>query len=106
MVARGESMLFNSIIFITIFLPIALIGWYGLQKLENQLYAKIFLVGMSLWFYGYYNLWYLGILLISVFINYRISRLFEVCASDRSRKALLWTGLVGNISLLFYFKYF
>ena len=48
-------MLFNSVIFITVFLPIALLGWYVLQRLENPGPAKAFLIGMSLWFYGYYN---------------------------------------------------
>ena len=70
-------MLFNSIIFITVFLPIALLGWFLLQRLENPIYAKLFIVGMSFWFYGYYNLIYLWILLASIFFNFVFSILME-----------------------------
>jgi len=99
-------MLFNSLIFIAIFLPIALIGWYGLQKVENPVYAKIFLVGMSLWFYGYFNVHYLAILLVSVLANYGCSKLYECCATRTKERAVLGLGLLVNIGLLFYFKYF
>lgn len=101
-------MLFNSTIFILVFLPIALAGWYLLQRLENPIYAKIFLIGMSLWFYGYYNLSYLWILLVSLLMNFCISALMQGCeASGRGmqRKLLLFAGIGTNLGLLFYFKY-
>lgn len=66
-------MLFNSVIFIAVFLPIALAGWFLLNRLKKPYYAKAFLTGMSLWFYGYYNLSYLWILLGSIFFNYGVS---------------------------------
>ena len=99
-------MLFNSIIFITIFLPVALLGWFLLQRLENPVYAKLFMAGMSLWFYGYYNLFYLWILLASIFFNFVLSILMEHTGKPAVRKGLLAAGLLGNIGLLFYFKYF
>ncbi len=99
-------MLFNSVIFIVLFLPMALAGWFLLQKLENPAYAKAFLVGMSLWFYGYYNVSYLWILLASLGLNYGISLLLGGCQGIRGRRTLLGAGLLGNLGLLFYFKYF
>lgn len=96
-------MLFNSVIFITTFLPIALLGWYLLQKLENPGFAKVFLIGMSFWFYGYYNVGYLWILLVSLALNYSVSALFLKCRGSRT---LLSVGILGNLGLLFYFKYF
>ena len=99
-------MLFNSIIFITVFLPIALLGWFLLQRLENPIYAKLFIVGMSFWFYGYYNLFYLWILLASIFFNFMFSVLMEHMGKPGMRKLLLAVGLLGNIGMLFYFKYF
>lgn len=72
-------MLFNSVIFITIFLPVALLGWFLLQRLENPVFAKIFLIGMSFWFYGYYNISYLWILIASLVFNYALSALMK-CA--------------------------
>ncbi|MCQ2520631.1 MAG: MBOAT family protein, partial [Lachnospiraceae bacterium] len=70
-------MLFNSTFFILIFFPIALLGWTFLKKLENQLYSRVFLTGMSFWFYGYYNINYLWILLASLVLNFIISLSFE-----------------------------
>ena len=99
-------MLFNSTIFIAVFLPTALLGWYLLQRLENPVWAKVFLIGMSCWFYGYYNVWYLAVLSGSVLLNHGVSILFERCPGLRGRKILLLSGLSANIGLLFYFKYF
>lgn len=99
-------MLFNSTFFIVIFLPLALIGWYLLQKIENPIYAKLFLFGMSLWFYGYYNPWYLFILLFSLTANFLVSFLFSKTNKNSYRKFILCIGLLTNIGLLFYFKYF
>ncbi len=114
-------MLYNSVIFIMIFLPISLAGWFLLQKLENPFFAKAFLIGMSFWFYGYYNVWYLGILLFSIGVNHIASLLFEKCRNDQLeenavkegapgkdgfRKAVFLSGLFINIGVLFYFKYY
>lgn len=96
-------MLFNSVIFITVFLTLALLGWYLLQKLENPSYAKVFLIGMSFWFYGYYNIKYLWILLVSLVFNYCVSALFKRKVGN---KVLLAAGILGNLALLFYFVYF
>ena len=63
-------MLFNSYIFIFIFLPVALIGWYALNRMKAYEPAKFFLAGMSLWFYGYFNIYYLTIIVISILCNY------------------------------------
>ncbi len=99
-------MLFNSVIFIAVFLPLALGGWYLLQRLDNPSPAKAFLIGMSLWFYGYYNPYYLWILLASMAFNYGISVLLERTGGVRLRRFLLALGILGNLGLLFYFKYF
>lgn len=99
-------MLFNSTVFIMLFLPLALTGWFLLQKFNNPVYSKIFLVGMSLWFYGYYNPKYLAILIFSLLFNYLCSRLFIRCKSPGGKRGALALGLAANIGLLFYFKYF
>ena len=57
-------MLFNSYIFIFLFLPLVLAGWYLFNNLKAYRLAKLFLAGMSLWFYGYFNLSYLLIMLL------------------------------------------
>lgn len=99
-------MLFNSVIFIVVFLPVTLLGWYFLQQLERAEWARFFLIGMSLWFYGYYNIYYLWILIVSVLFNYICARLLNMAKDSRLCKLLLLLGIAGNLGLLFYFKYF
>ena len=89
-----------------VFLPAVLLGWYLLQQLKWAGWARIFLVGMSLWFYGYYNINYLWILIVSVLFNYICARLLNKSSSMRLRRFLLLCGITGNLALLFYFKYF
>ena len=104
-------MLFNSYIFIFIFLPIVLLGWYGLNFYKKYKLANLFLAGMSLWFYGYFNLYYLTIILVSIGLNYALSRLLtRIPADDRHtllfRRTGLLAGVVLNLGILFYFKYY
>lgn len=103
-------MLFNSYIFIFLFLPIALIGYFGLNRIGKYTLAKYFLVGMSLWFYAYFNISYLWIILASIAINFLCHRMMLSENLQREhmllRKSVFFAGLIFNIGLLFYFKYF
>ena len=95
-------MLFNSYIFIFLFLPLCLIGFYILQKRQATL-AKVWLTCFSLWFYGYFNVSYLLIMLCSIAGNYGIHRMLVYV---RKRKTILITGVTANLAVLFYFKYY
>ena len=106
-IKRGfPSMLFNSVVYITIFQPVVIGGWYLLQRLKNPVWSKIFLFGMSLLFYGYYNFYYVGILIASLLLNYGCSILLRKACSDKIRRFILTAGILGNLGILFYFKYF
>ena len=70
-------MLFNSYLFIFIFLPLALFGWYGMNHFKAYEFSKLFLAAMSLWFYGYFNPYYLAVILVSIACNYLLSFLFQ-----------------------------
>ena len=96
-------MLFNSYIFIFIFLPISLLGYFVLNHFKQYKCATFFLTCMSLWFYSYFHLSYLWIILCSIILNYICHRLM---AKNPHNKMLLIAGLTGNIGILFYFKYF
>lgn len=93
-------MLFNSYIFIFIFFPLTLIGYYLLNYLKFFKMANLFLIGMSLWFYGYYNYSYLIIICGSILINYFISKKIE------NKRFLLALGICINVAIIFYFKYY
>lgn len=94
-------MLFNSYEFILVYLPITLVGYYALAKYFGNIFAKYFLIAMSLAFYSYWDIRNLPILLISIAVNY----LFGVWISIRKDKLVLAAGVIFNLLLLGYFKY-
>ena len=98
-------MQFNSYIFILCFLPIALILYYTFHHFGKDKLAKAFLLGMSLWFYGYFNVSYLAIICVSICVNFLVSK-GMAGAGEVNKKRLLWTGIVFNVALIFYFKYY
>ncbi|MBR5521025.1 MAG: MBOAT family protein [Oscillospiraceae bacterium] len=99
-------MSFNSYIFIFLFLPLSLAGYFGMNKLKLYSPAKIFLILMSFWFYGYFNPSYLIIMLASIGLNYCLSYVMLKSTKEMVRKIALVTGLVFNIGILFHFKYY
>ncbi len=64
----------------------------------------MFLTGMSLWFYGYFNVSYLALILASILANYLISLALEKGLIHRYTEMGL--GVLVNLGLLFYFKYY
>lgn len=99
-------MLFNSYIFILFFLPICISGYFILNHFKYKKAAQIFLLGMSLWFYGYFNISYIFLIICSVVINYFFYRFFNFAKDGRGRKCFFYVALFVNIGLLFYFKYY
>lgn len=99
-------MLFNSYIFLFAFLPLVLIGYYGLNYAKLYRAAQAYLIGMSLWFYGYNNIYYLAILVVSVLLNYCLAKGLFSLENRLQRRLLLWIGVLLNLGILFYFKYF
>jgi len=100
-------MLFNSYIFILAFLPLTLLGFYGLRKTDRSRASIAFLVLMSLGFYGWWNPSYLILIIGSMLTNYT----FGIYLRDRhetlkARRLLLIIGVTANLGLLAYFKYF
>ena len=117
-------MLFQSYIFILLFFPLCLLGFWGLKR---QKLLQLWLIAFSLWFYGAASPYYLLLLLGSIAWNYAFFRAIErgigrvterVSGSameraeygmerDSSRKRLLLgIGIAGNLALLCFFKYF
>ena len=97
-------MLFNSTIFIFIFLPIVFSIYFLLNTKQLFKLSKIWLVVSSLFFYSWWNPVYLPLILASILINYFISQ--KLINNTPKRKTFLLFGLLFNIGLLVYFKYF
>lgn len=94
-------MLFNSYVFIFLFFPITLFGYFSLKELK---YRKIWLILCSLYFYGYYIKKNILIILTSIIINYFISK--KIHESDKKRKIFFVFAIFFNIGLLCYYKYY
>ena len=89
-------MVFSSVIFLCLFLPIVLGGYYLLPKREAK---NLWLIASSLLFYAFSGLWYVLLLLFSVFCNY-LAGLFV-----SGRKGVLYVAVAVNLGVLGVFKY-
>ena len=100
-------MLFNSYIFILLFFPIVLIGYFGFNHFGKYTAAKVFLILASLFFYGYFNWCYLLIIVSSVVLNYTFSKIMlEDRTGSGIRKLVFAVALALNVGSLFFFKYY
>lgn len=97
-------MLFNSQLFVFLFLPIVFIAYYGLHSLKQHVLAKVVLILASLAFYAYNHKSYLIILTASIVFNYFIYIVLQKI--NRFRGLITFAGVVANIAVIFYFKYF
>ena len=89
-------MVFSSVIFLCLFLPIVLGGYYLLPKREAK---NLWLIAASPLFYAFSGLWYVLLLLFSVFCNY-LAGLFV-----SGRKGVLYVAVAVNLGVLGVFKY-
>ena len=96
-------MYFNSAIFLFVFLPLTLAGWYLLNHFKFYRGALVFLSLASRVFYGYFKPAYLLLILGSIAINYLVMR--GLHRWKMGRRGLLAFGVLANLGLLGYFKY-
>ena len=99
-------MLFNSYLFLLVFLPITLAVYYAVGPLNLRL-AALWLCLTSIVFYGWWNPQFVVLLAGSIAFNYAVSQLI-LHSEGRPRLQGLITGLgVGaDLALLFHYKYF
>ena len=99
-------MLFNSFLFLFIFLPSVTFIYFKLLGNKQSLLAIIFLISASLFYYAWYKVEYLPLLIGSCVFNYLIGSLVSV-TTDRKflSKILMFFGVLCNVALLGYFKY-
>ena len=98
-------MLFNSFPFIVLFLPVSVFAYYTLIHYRAVLGARVLLVGASLFFYAYWNVYYLPLILISMAVNFSIGSVLSQPSAKTNSKALLSFGIALNVLALGYFKY-
>jgi alginate O-acetyltransferase complex protein AlgI len=97
-------MVFSSLVFLFLFLPIVLIVYY----LLNKPYRNFFLLLASLFFYAWGEPRLIIVMLVSIAINY-FSGIGVHEAKKKNiglAKIVLGTAIAINLSLLIYFKYY
>ena len=100
-------MLFNSYGFIFLYLPVVLIGFFQLGRI-NHAWAAGWLALASLFFYGYWNPAYVGLLLGSIACNYAFGLWIAKAAvrhKNTQKKHTLIVAISANLLLLAYYKY-
>jgi len=98
--------LFNSYIFVFLFLPLSLVGFYLSSKVSGARAAKTWLFCASLFYYAWWNPIYLILIIGSIAANFLLGK--TVCSASRAPvlgRSLLALGIVANLGMLAWFKY-
>ncbi len=94
-------MIFNSItylLFLTLF--VAVYWYFNKRGIRN-----ILVFTASLIFYGFWKITFIPVMLFSVVLDYFLALKIENTSSMSLKKRYLIISLIGNLGLLFYFKY-
>jgi len=100
-------MLFNSYAFIFLLLPITFLIYFGLNKWKLIRASILWLIFVSLLYYGWWNPKYVLLIVGSILFNYTIGAWLRRSRETGrlKRKLLLIIGISGDLLLLGYFKY-
>jgi alginate O-acetyltransferase complex protein AlgI len=96
-------LLFNSPVFLFVFLPVTLAGFLFLVGLNRPALTVPWLLAASMVFYGWWSPFFLLVLVGSTLINWTIAD--TMARRPQQRRLLLMAGLIWNLGLLGYFKY-
>jgi D-alanyl-lipoteichoic acid acyltransferase DltB (MBOAT superfamily) len=96
-------MLFPTLDFALFFLVVFGISWEMRHRPEPR---KVFLLGASYFFYGYWDWRFTALLAASSLINYVAGRLIGLSENARDRKMLLGVAVALNLTILGFFKYY
>ena len=99
-------MVFSSYEFVFAFLPIVLIINFVLAKYFPKWVQHSFLLAASLYFYAYFNFSYFPIIAASILVNYFLAKIMQDKDNPSVRKLCLVLGVIFNIGMLGYFKYY
>jgi len=98
-------MLFNSVPFIFLFLPVTLFGFWGFARFFPHKVAAGWLALCSLFFYGWWDSRFLSLLLASITFNYGMGLCIARARQTGHSGVVLCLAVVSNLCLLGLFKY-
>lgn len=95
-------MLFSSLEFLFLFLPLTLVVYFFLPTV----FRNYWLLAASLFFYAWGEPTFLIFMIISIVFNYLMAlRIDEIPEESVLRKIMLAIDIMGNLSVLFVYKY-
>lgn len=97
-------MVFSSPVFLFLFLP-ATLALYAVASMRGIRARNTVLLFCSVCFYAYGGVSYLGLLLLSVLVNWAAGLWLSRLEDGRGRRAVFLAGLAYNIGILVIFKY-
>lgn len=103
---QGENeMVFSSLIFISVFLPIVLVIYYTVCR-NNILAQNILLLLASLFFYAWGEPKFVLVMILSISVNYFFGLAVKKTIEERCKQRIwLVISIVFNLGVLFIFKY-
>ena len=96
-------MLFPTLDFALFFLIVFAVAW---ELRNHNEFRKVFLLGASYFFYGYWDWRFTALLAASSLINYTAGRLVGITQAETQRKQLVAIAVVLNLVILGFFKYY
>lgn len=97
-------MLFNSYLFLFVFLPVALLGFFMCSKFLGRKAALLWLITCSFYFYILWDPAYWWVITSTIIINYIIGVNILSRKAAINKRLLLWSGVISNIVFLAWFK--
>ncbi len=96
-------MQFPTLQFAVFFLVVLAASW---AVRRSRLAQKLFLLGASYFFYGFWDLRFLGLLLLSSLLDYVAGEMITRAKGRAARRGWLLFSIATNLALLGFFKYY
>lgn len=94
-------MVFSSLVFLFIFLPVVLFFYY----IVKEKYRNTLLLIASIVFFAWGGISYTLILIVSIVTNYLVGLMIAKHLKTRKARYFLWLGVIINLGILGVFKY-
>lgn len=96
-------MTFQSIEYLIFFLLVFILYWTVCSK--SKMFQNGLIVVVSLVFYGWWNLQFLGLLLLTALSTFFSGVWIGLTNNQKKHKIILWGTITLNLGILFFFKY-
>lgn len=97
-------MVFSSIVFLCAFLPAVLLCYFLVPGIKAK---NVVLLIFSLFFYAWGEPTYVMLMIVSIVLNYLFGIwIHHLKVKTKQCRFVLFLGVIANLSMLFYFKYF